>query len=99
MPNDRPPPPPFVDRTLDSTFPHDGDSYRILWDEAGLFPVDMDEMPVALGRERQFFRLEYTGLVRRTERQNRKIIRADNVADEIERAMDDAEDEVREDIG
>ena len=56
MPNDSPPP--FDDRTLDSTFPRDGDSYRILWDEAGLFPVDMDEMPVLLGRERQFFRLE-----------------------------------------
>ena len=59
MPNDRPPPPPFVDRTLDYTFPRDGDSYRILWDEDGLFPVDLDAMPVALGLKRQFFIDDY----------------------------------------
>lgn len=59
MPNDRPPPSSFVDRTLDYTFPRDGDSYRILWDETGLFPVDMDQMPVSLGRERQFFIDDY----------------------------------------
>jgi hypothetical protein len=57
MPNDSPPP--FDDRTLDSTFPCEGDSYRILWDEAGLFPVDTDEMPVSVGRERQFFIDDY----------------------------------------
>ncbi|MBU97408.1 MAG: hypothetical protein CL901_04890, partial [Dehalococcoidia bacterium] len=59
MPNDRPPPLPFVDRTLDYTFPRDGDSYRILWDEDGLFPVDLDAMPVALGQKRQFFIDDY----------------------------------------
>ena len=48
MPNDRPPPSSFVDRTLDYTFPRDGDSYRILWDETGLFPVDMDDMDMAM---------------------------------------------------
>ena len=59
MPNDRPPSLPFVDRTLDYTFPRDGDSYRILWDEDGLFPVDLDAMPVALGQKRQFFIDDY----------------------------------------
>mgnify|MGYP003329306930 CR=1 FL=1 len=59
MAKDRPPPSTFVDRTLDLTFPLNGDSYDILWREAGLFPVDMSDMPVALGPERQFFIDDY----------------------------------------
>ena len=76
MAKDRPPPSTFVDRTLDLTFPLDGDSYDILWREAGLFPVDMSDMPVALGPERQFFIDDYliatAHNIRRTVHQPRK---------------------------
>ena len=76
MAKDRRPSPPFVDRTLDYTFPHDGDSYRILWDEEGLFPVDMGDMSVPLGRERQLFIDDYVIAaahnIRRTVHQPRK---------------------------
>ena len=76
MAKDRPPPATFVDRSQDYTYPLDGDSYSILWREAGLFPVDMGEMPVRLGQERQFFVDDYliahAHNIRRTVHQPRK---------------------------
>ena len=70
------PPPPFVDRGEDLTFSRDGDSYRILWDEDGLRPVDMDDWPERIGREHQLFIDEYLASsscnLRRTVHQPRK---------------------------
>ena len=76
MAKDRLPPPPFVDRNADLTWPRNANSYRILWDEDGLFPVDMEDMPVRLAGERQFFIDDYlvaaSHNVRRSVHQPRK---------------------------
>ena len=76
MPKDRPPPPPFVDRSADLTFPRDGDDYAVVGDAHSLFPVDAADQPLDPGTERQLLIDDYllasSWNLRRTVHQPRK---------------------------
>lgn len=66
----------FVDLKPDTTYPRDGQSYAILWDERSMYPVDSADWPVNIAGERQFFIDDYLiatcDNLRRTVHQPRK---------------------------